>query len=133
LPTGDEIKGLGNGTTDYAAVTEIGWAGTNGGLYVGGGRRFLEAILAINRVDGWQANAGFWRNTGKKTVVGMQANWREAATVGGVDPASIDAYLTRRLSSGWKLEISGGAGLTNANADFVFGLNFIWRAINQRR
>jgi hypothetical protein len=132
LPTGDDLKGLGNGTSDYAALTEIGWDGRGGGIYVGGGRRFLEANAGVDRLDGWQLSAGFWRNTGRITVVGMQYNWRDASTLGGIDPSSIDAYLTRRLSTGWKIEVSVGAGLSDADADYAAGLNFTWRSTDRR-
>ena len=45
-----------------------------------------------------------------------------ATLAGGVDPRSIDAYLTRSLSTGWKLEVSGSAGLSKSAPDYVAGL-----------
>jgi hypothetical protein len=127
LPTGSRAKGLGNGTTDYAALTEIGWDGVRGGVFISGGRRMLESRAGVARVDGWQASAGYWRNIGTRSVFGMQGNWRDASIAGTPDLKSVDAYLTRGLSTGWKLEVSGSAGLSDANPDYVFGLSFIWR------
>jgi hypothetical protein len=127
LPTGSRAKGLGNGTTDYAALTEIGWDGVRGGVFVSGGRRMLERRAAVARVDGWQASAGYWRNIGKRSVFGMQGNWRDASIAGTPALKSVDAYLTRGLSTGWKLEVSSSAGFSDANPDYVFGLSFIWR------
>ena len=128
LPTGDTARGLGTGTTDYAALAELGWDGRRGGVYVSGGRRLLESTDAVERLDGWQASAGYWRNIGKRSVFGMQANWRSATLEGGVDPRSVDAFLTRTLSTGWKLEVSGSAGLSSSSPDYVAGLRFIWRS-----
>jgi hypothetical protein len=45
-----------------------------------------------------------------------------------VDPQSIDAFLTRSLSTGWKLEVSGSAGLSKSSPDLVAGLRFIWKS-----
>jgi hypothetical protein len=127
LPTGDAEQGLGTGTTDYAALAELGWDGRGGGVFLSGGRRLLESTATVQRQDGWQASAGYWRNIGKLSVFGMQANWRTATLAGGVDPRSVDAFLTRRLSTGWKLEVSGSAGLSKSSPDYVAGLRFIWR------
>lgn len=127
LPTGDETLGLGNGTTEYTASTEIGWDGVRGGVFVSAGRRLLENKPGIARIDGWQASAGYWRNIGKRSVFGMQGNWRSASITGTPDSRSIDAYLTRGLGKHWKLEFSGSAGLSDASPDYVVGLGFIWR------
>jgi hypothetical protein len=132
LPTGDQSVGLGNGATDFVAQTEIGWDGRKGGIFISGGRRFLEDTPTVARVDGWQASAGYWRNIGKISVFGVQGNWRKASIAGAPDPQSVDMFLTRRLSTGWKLEVSGSAGLSNASPDYAAGLNFIWRASNRR-
>ena len=128
IPTGDSAQGLGTGTTDYAALAELGWDGRKGGVFVSGGRRLLESTATVVRQDGWQASAGYWRNIGKRSVFGMQANWRTATLPGGVEPRSVDAFLTRALSTGWKLEVSGSAGLSDASPDYVAGLRFIWRS-----
>jgi hypothetical protein len=132
LPTGSKAKGLGNGATDYVAQTEIGWDGRRGGVFLSGGRRLLEQQAGSARVDGWQASAGYWRNIGKQSVFGMQGNWRDGSTAGSPDPRSVEAYLTRRLSTGWKLEVSASAGLSDASPDYSAGLSFIWRSSSRR-
>ena len=53
LPTGSTAKGLGTGTTDYAALAEIGWDGNTGGVFVSGGRRLLESTATASRA--WMA------------------------------------------------------------------------------
>jgi hypothetical protein len=135
VPTGKQSVGLGSGTTDYAMLSEFGWDGRSGGVYVGGGRRFLGNSSAATtvRADGWQADAGFWRRMGPLSLVGLQVNWRDAAVAGAPAPKSVDFYLLRRLSRGWKMELSAAAGLSSVNAAYVAGLNFIWRPLLQRR
>jgi hypothetical protein len=132
LHTGDTATGLGNGATDYVVQSEVGWDGRKGGVFVSGGRRFLGTTATAARVDGWQASAGYWRNIGKISVFGAQGTWRDASVAGATDPRSIDLFLTRRLSTGWKFEVSGSVGLSNASPDYAAGLNFIWRSANRR-
>lgn len=132
LPTGSLSKHLGIGATDYAAQTEIGWDGRRGGVFISGGRRFLEQLRGSPRRDGWEASAGYWRNIGQRSVFGMQGNWRQSAVAAAADPQSVDAYLTRRLSTGWKLEVTGSAGLSKASPDYAAGLAFIWRSSASR-
>ena len=132
LPTGDESVGLGNGATDFVAQSEIGWDGRKGGVFLSAGRRFLEDTPTAARVDGWQASAGYWRSIGKISVFGVQGNWRKASIAAAADPQSVDMFLTRRLSTGWKFEVSGSVGLSDASPDYAVGLNFIWRTTNRR-
>ncbi len=133
LPVGSEARGLGIGATDFVAQSEIGWDGRRGGVFVSGGRRFLESRPGSTRVDGWQASAGYWRNIGQKSRFGMQGNWRRGSTLGSADPKSVEAYLTRRLTTGWRLEVSGSAGLSDASPDYTVGLGFIWRSTARQR
>jgi len=128
LPTGDEDKGLGVGATDYVALTELGWDGEPGGVFVSAGRRFLGDVDTVNRVDGWQASAGGWVNLSASAVIGAYYDWRNASVRGGEDPSSVEAYVSWRLNEAWKLELNGGVGLSDASADYTAGLTVIWRS-----
>jgi hypothetical protein len=127
LPTGDESTGLGRGATDYTALTELGWDGQGGGVFVIAGRRFLESVGTIERVDGWQAGTGFWRNLGSTAQFGMQGNWRQSASATGADPRSLDTFIAWRASRTLRVEISGTAGFSKASPDFAAGIKFSWR------
>lgn len=128
LPTGDEDKGLGVGATDYVALTELGWDGEPGGVFVSAGRRFLGDVDNFERVDGWQASAGGWVNVSDAAVVGAYYDWRDSSVSGGEDPGSVEAYVSWRLNDAWKIELNGGVGLSDSSADYTAGLTLIWRS-----
>lgn len=128
LPTGDENEGLGVGTTDYVALTELGWDGEPGGVFVSAGRRFLGDVASFERVDGWQAAAGGWLNISDWAVIGAYYDWRNSSVRGGEDPGSVEAYVSWRLNDAWKIELNGGVGLSDASADYSGGLTLFWRS-----
>jgi hypothetical protein len=128
LPTGDEDKGLGVGATDYVALTELGWDGDAGGMFVSAGRRFLGNVDDFERVDGWQASAGGWVNISDSAVIGAYYDWRNSSVRDGEDPSSVEAYVSWRLNEAWKIELNGGIGLSDASADYSAGLTLIWRS-----
>jgi hypothetical protein len=128
LPTGSEQDGLGVGATDYVALSEVGWDGDAGGAFVSAGRRFLGAVDDIERVDGWQASVGGWINVSDSAVVGAYYDWRDSSVRDGEDPSSVEAYVSWRLNDAWKIELNGGAGLSDASADYTAGLTLIWRS-----
>jgi hypothetical protein len=128
LPTGNESRGLGRGTTDYATLGEIGWDGRRGGAFLLAGRQFLEPHGTEVRRDVWQANGGLWRRIGKGSQAGVQVNWREASLAGAKDLRSVDVFLQRDLRAGWRIELSGNAGLSSASPDYGAGLGFTWRS-----
>jgi hypothetical protein len=128
LPTGSESRGLGRGTTDYATLAEMGWDGDGGGVFVLGGRQYLESTATVARRDTWQTSAGGWVNVGRATLVGMQGNWRQASRAGGVDPRSVDVFVNVGLAAGWRLDVSGSAGLSKASPDYAAGLGVTWRS-----
>jgi hypothetical protein len=128
LPTGNETTGLGRGTTDYATLAEIGWDGNRGGVFMLGGRQYLESTATVVRRDTWQGSGGGWVNVGKASLVGVQGNWREASRVGGVASRSVDVFLNLGLVGGWRLDVSGSAGLSKASPDYAAGLGVTWRS-----
>jgi hypothetical protein len=128
LPTGDKARGLGRGTTDYATLAEIGWDGDRGGVFALGGRQYLESTAAVARRDTWQGSGGGWVNVGRASLVGVQGNWREASTAAGVDSRSVDVFLNLGLAAGWRLDVSGSAGLSRAGPDYAVGLGVTWRS-----
>lgn len=128
LPSGDRARGLGRGTTDYATLAEFGWNGDRGGVFVMGGRQYLESTATVRRRDTWQGSAGGWVNVGRKSLVGAQGNWRQASTAAGVDSRSVDVFVNVGLAAGWRVDVSGGAGLSKASADYAVGLGITWRS-----
>jgi hypothetical protein len=128
LPTGNKARGLGRGTTDYATLVEMGWDGKRGGVFVLGGRQYLESTTTVARRDTWQGSAGGWVNVGRASLVGAQGNWREASTAAGVGSKSMDVFLNLGLVARWRLDVTGSAGLSKAAPDYAIGLGFTWRS-----
>ncbi len=130
VPTGDEDKGLGVGATDYTLGAELGNSSAAGGGYISAGRRFLgdRDGSASPREDGWQGGVGGWLRAGENTRVGASYWWREATFAGGEQPSGVSAYVSYRLNDDLRLSVSGGAGLSEAAADYMAGIRLIWRS-----
>ncbi|MFZ5635076.1 MAG: hypothetical protein ACOY82_00670 [Pseudomonadota bacterium] len=131
LPTGDEDKGLGLGTTDYGLSGEIGVDKAGGGAYLSVGRRFLGDVDGLQREDGWQGGIGGWFNVGERTTLGIGYDWRESSTATGEDPEEIYGYVSVRVSDAWKVGFNASAGLNDASADYGAGVTLTWRAIGR--
>lgn len=128
LPTGDDNKGLGVGTTDYRLNAELGTSGRPGGGYVALGRRFLGDRAGSDRQDGWQATIGGWLRAGDKTRVGGFYFWRDSSFSGGTDPSELGGYVSYRLTDDLRVSLSASGGLSEASPDFSTGLRFTWRS-----
>ena len=131
LPTGDDKRGLGIGTTDYALTAEAGIDNDRGGAYVSAGRRFLGHVAGSDRKDGWQAGVGGWFNASERTTLGLGYDWRESSVAGGTDPSELYATLGLRLSDRWRLNFSANKGLNHAAADVGGGISLVWRAVDR--
>lgn len=128
LPSGDDEKGLGVGTTDYGLVGELGNSGSAGGAYVSAGRRFLGDRTGSTRQDGWQAGAGGWLRAGEKTRVGAFYSWREASVAGNEDPSEIGAYVSHRMNDALRVSLNASGGLSEASPNYSAGVRFTWRS-----
>jgi hypothetical protein len=128
FPTGDEEKGLGVGTTDYTLSGELGTSGEPGGVWVSAGRRFLGDRTGVDRQDGWQASLGGWLRAGEQTRVGASYWWRDASIDGNEEPSGVSAYVSYRMSDSLRLSVTGGAGLSDATADYTAGVRLTWRS-----
>ena len=128
LPTGDDEKGLGVGTTDYTLSSEIGNSGRAGGGYVTLGRRFLGDRDRSDRQDGWQGGVGGWFRAGENTRIGASYSWREASLDSNEDPAQAGIYVSHRLSDALRVSVNLSDGLSAASADYSAGVRFTWRS-----
>lgn len=127
LPTGDEERGLGVGTVDYALVTEVGVSSDAGGAHISAGYRFLgQRDDGPERQDGMQASIGAWLPAGNLVRVGAFGNWREASVDGNDDPANAGAYVSYRMSERLRVTFSASGGLSDASPDYMAGIRFNW-------
>ncbi len=128
LPTGDEKKGLGSGTTDYTLLTELGVSGDRGGAHVIVGRRLRGDRPGVDRQDGWQAEIGGWLPASDRTNIGASASWRQPSIEGNEEASEIGAYVSRRMSENLRISINASAGLSDASPDYSTGIRFTWRS-----
>jgi len=127
LPTGDEERGLGVGTVDYALVAELGVSTRSGGVYVSAGQRWLgQRDNGPARQDGLQAGVGGWAPVGARTRIGAFANWREASVDGNEEPANAGAYVSYRMSERLRVTLTASGGLSDASPDAMVGVRFNW-------
>ncbi len=128
LPTGDEDKGLGVGALDGALSTEIGYDLRGAGIYALAGRRFNgDPDDGPVRRDVWQAGIGGWKRLNRSTSIGAFADWREASTTRGEDPAEIGAYGAYRINDNLRVSLTAYAGLSDASPDYGVGIGVTWR------
>jgi hypothetical protein len=132
LPTGDENEGLGTGATDFIAESELGHSFKWGGAYVAVGRRFLGDTSRFEREDGWQTNAGLWFTHGRDEL-GAYWSWKQASVRRFDDPQEVGAYVARRITPHWRMQISANAGLSDASPDLGTAISFTYRSDARRR
>lgn len=132
LPTGDADDGLGTGATDVIAEAELGHSFRWGGAYLAVGRRFLGDSDHLAREDGWQVNSGAWVSHGDDEL-GAYVSWKQASVRQFDDPSELGAYLARRITPHWRMQLSAMAGLTDASPDFGTAISFTYRSDARRR
>ncbi|MEQ1492035.1 MAG: transporter [Terricaulis sp.] len=127
LPTGDDDKGLGVGTTDYGLSGELGINQRGGGAALELTRRFLGDRTGGDRHDGWQVNTSAWVRVGERAQLGAFGSWREATSDGREDPAQIGGYVSYRISPQVRVAINAAAGLSDSSADYSTGVRLTWQ------
>ena len=132
LPTGDEDAGLGTGATDVIAEAELGHSFRWGGAYLAVGRRFLGDTDRLQREDGWQLNSGAWVSQGDNELGGY-VSWKQASVRRFEDPSEVGAYVARRITPHWRMQVSAMAGLSDASPDFGTAISFTYRSDARRR
>jgi len=125
--TGKASSGLGVGTTDYSAGTELGYAGEAAGLYAAVARRFLGSTASLQRDDGWQWHAGGWVNIGTAVEVGTVYSWREASTPMGINSRDVEVNLGLHLGTDWRATLFASRGLSDGSPEMAGGLNLSWQ------
>jgi hypothetical protein len=127
LPTGDEDRGLGVGTTDYAVIGELGWGNDTVAAYLSAGRRFLGDVGGLARQDGWQFGLGTSLAATDTLIVGAFYDRRDASLRDGRGLSEAGVFLSKVVSPAFELELSGSSGLSRGNSDYEVGVTLIWR------
>jgi hypothetical protein len=126
LPTADEDKFLGTGTTDYTLQGELLHSFGPLSIAARGGRRFNGSNHTFPLRDVWQAGAGAYYQTGLMTV-GLDYDWREGSLSTSPDRSEATASLTYKLNDGLRLQGYGYTGFSDGSPDLGGGLQVLYR------
>ncbi len=119
--TADDSRGLGTGKNDFSLQADffkaIGAFTPFGTL---GYRRYGDpaGVDLRNVVYG---TIGSSYRMSQPTTVGLAYDWRDRIVQGGARVSELTAYISRKLSSDWKLQVYAVKGFTNASPDFGAG------------
>jgi len=120
--TADDSRGLGTGKNDFSLQADffkpIGTLTPFGTL---GYRRYGDPA-DIDLRNAFYASIGASYRMSQPTSVGLAYDWRDRIVEGGGRVSELTAYVSRRFSGDWKLQIYAVKGFTDASPDFGAGM-----------
>jgi hypothetical protein len=126
LPTADEAKFLGTGTTDFTAQGELSQVFGNVTVSARGGRRFNGSNALYQLEDAWLAGAGVYVRSGD-TTIGLDYDWREGSLPTSPDRSEATASVTHALSPAVRLQGYGYTGFSDGSPDIGGGMQLLYR------
>lgn len=126
LPTADEDKFLGTGTTDFTAQGEISQIFGNVTASVRAGRRFNGNNIDFQLEDVWLAGAGLYLQSGD-VAFGLDYDWREGSQTGAPNRSEAAASMTYALNPAIRLQTYGYTGFSDGSPDIGGGLQLLYR------
>lgn len=126
LPTADEAKFLGTGTTDFTAQGEVSQVFGDLTASVRGGRRFNGSSPLFALEDVWLAGAGLYLRRGD-TTFGLDYDWREGSLPTSADRSEATASVTHALTPAFRLQAYGYTGFSDGSPDAGGGLQVLYR------
>jgi hypothetical protein len=126
LPTADEAKFLGTGTTDFTAQGELSQVLGNVTVSVRGGRRFNGSNAVYQLEDAWLAGAGFYVRSGD-TTFGLDYDWREGSLPTSPNRSEATASVTHTFSPAVRLQGYGYTGFSDGSPDIGGGMQLLYR------
>jgi len=119
--TADDSKGLGTGKNDYAWQADffkaIGAFTPFGTI----GYRWYGDPSGIDLRNVFYGTAGSSYRMSPATTAGLAYDWRDRVVQGGARVSELTAYISRKLSSDWKLQVYAVKGFTDASPGFGTG------------
>ena len=126
LPTADEEKFLGTGTTDFTVEGELLHSFGAVAATARAGRRFNGDSDLYDLQDVWQLGAGIYYTTGA-TTLGLDYDWREASFATAKDRSEVMGSITHNLGGGLRLQGYAYTGFNDASPDLGGGLQVLYR------
>lgn len=126
LPTADEDKFLGTGTTDFTAQGELSQVFDNLTVSLRGGRRFNGSNAAFQLQDAWLAGAGLYVRSGD-TTFGLDYDWREGSLPTSPDRSEATASVTHAFTPAVRLQAYGYTGFSDGSPNVGGGMQLLYR------
>lgn len=126
VPTADEAKGLGTGTTDFTAEGELTQAFGQTSVSLRGGRRFNGTNAIFPLEDVWQAGAGIYHTAGPLTL-GLDYDWRQGALPIAPDRSELTGSIGYKLNEQVRLQGYAYTGLSDGSPNLGGGLQLVYR------
>jgi hypothetical protein len=124
LGTADETEGLGSGENDYSLQTGLYKAlPKGGGFSTGVGYRARGDTAAVDLEDVWFAYIGGLHAFSSRTRGGIFFDYREASIAGNDAVQELSAFIARRTSSRWGVQVYLLKGLSDTSPDWGGGFS----------
>jgi hypothetical protein len=123
LGTADETEGLGSGENDYSFQTGLYKALPRGGLSTGVGYKTRGDTAAIDLEDVWFAYIGGLHAFSPRTRGGIFFDYREPSIAGNDAVQELSAFISRRTSGRWGVQVYVLKGLSDTSPDWGGGLS----------
>ncbi len=124
--TADESRGLGTGKNDYSLQADffkpVGAFTAFGTL----GYRWYGDPAGIDLRNLPYAAVGASYRVSQPTSVGFVYDWRNRIVQGGARVNELTAYVSRKFSADWKLQVYAVKGFTDGSPDFGGGLTLAY-------
>jgi len=121
FPTADVEKGLGTGETDYALQADATKGLWGVSLFGTLGYRWLGSSPDLELNDVWYVSAGVSADLADRLSGGVIYDYRQASTATGAPQSELTAYLSRRLSERYRLQVYGVAGFSEGSPQWGVG------------
>ena len=131
LGTADETVGLGTGENDYTVQADVFKFTDSITLMASLGYRFRGEPEGFSVDDTFIAAVGATFPFTPELKGGLFFDYREASFEGNDDSQELTAFLSRRLSDGWKIQAYVVTGFSDGSPDFGGGI-MVKKALNSR-
>jgi len=119
--TADDSRGLGTGKNDFSLQADFFKAiGTFTPFGTLGYRRYGDPA-GVDLRNVFYGTIGSSYRISEPTTVGLAYDWRDRIVQGRDRVSELTAYISRKLSGDWKLQVYAVKGFTNASPDFGAG------------
>ena len=120
--TADEDKGLGTGESDYSVQADFYKFVDDFTLLSSVGYKFRGDPTGLDLNDVFMASLGGTYRFTPDVNAGLFFDYRESSISGSDSVQELSAFVSRRVSENWRLQVYGLTGFTDSSPDWGGGL-----------